>query len=86
MRANNVKYIIGYVAKHIKSLCIVFIALFSVSVSLLSIGIVFRKLVDNGMSHDRVTEINNSIFLIGVLIGIFAIGSFFRSYFINVIA
>lgn len=86
MRATNVKYIIGYVAKHIKSLCIVFIALFSVSVSLLSIGIVFRKLVDNGMSHDRITEINNSIFLIGILIGIFAIGSFFRSYFINVIA
>ena len=86
MRANNVKYIIGYVTKHIKSLCIVFIALFSVSVSLLSIGIVFKKLVDNGMSHDRITEINNSIFLIGVLIGIFAIGSFFRSYFINVIA
>lgn len=86
MRANNVKYIIGYVAKHIKSLCIVFIALFSVSVSLLSIGIVFRKLVDNGMSPDRISEINISIFLLGVLIGIFAIGSFFRSYFINVVA
>lgn len=86
MSANNVKYIIGYVAKHIKSLCVVFIALFSVSASLLSIGIVFRKLVDNGVSSDRIAEIHNSIFLISILIGIFAIGSFFRSYFINVIA
>lgn len=86
MSANNVKYIIGYVAKHIKSLCMVFIALFSVSASLLSIGIVFRKLVDNGVSSDRIAEIHNSIFLISILIGIFAIGSFFRSYFINVIA
>lgn len=86
MRTNNLKYIINYVSKHIKSLCIVFIALFSVSVSLLSIGIVFRKLVDNGVSPDRINEINNSMFLIGILIGIFAIGSFFRSYFINVIA
>ena len=86
MSTNNVKYIIGYVAKHIKSLCIVFIALLSVSASLLSIGIVFRKLVDNGVSPDRIAEIHNSIFLISILIGIFAIGSFFRSYFINVIA
>lgn len=86
MSANNVKYITGYVAKHIKSLCVVFIALFSVSASLLSIGIVFRKLVDNGVSPDRIAEIHNSIFLISILIGIFAIGSFFRSYFINVIA
>ena len=85
MITNNIKYITGYVAKHIKSLCVVFIALLSVSASLLSIGIVFRKLVDNGVSSDQITEIHSAVFLISVLIGVFAVGSFFRSYFINVI-
>ncbi len=85
MITNNIKYIAGYVTKHIKSLCVVFIALLSVSASLLSIGIVFRKLVDNGVSSDQVLEIHNAIFLISILICIFAAGSFFRSYFINVI-
>ena len=79
MITNNVKYIAGYVTKHIKSLCVVFIALLSVSASLLSIGIVFRKLVDNGVSSDQVSEIHNAIFLISILICIFAAGSFFVS-------
>ena len=86
MITNNIQYITGYVTKHIKSLCVVFVALFSVSSALLSIGVVFRKLVDNGVSSDQVSEIHNAVFLISVLIGVFAVGSFFRSYFINVIA
>lgn len=86
MITNNVKYISAYVTKHTKSLCIVFIALLSVSASLLSIGVVFRRLIDNGVSSDQIAEIHNAVFLISILICIFAVGSFFRSYFINVIA
>lgn len=82
---SNIKHIIGYVTEHLKSLSIVFVALLGVSASLLSIGIVFRRLVDNGVSADQVSEIHNAVFWISILIAIFAIGSFFRSYFINVI-
>ncbi len=82
---SNIKHIIGYVTEHLKSLSIVFVALLGVSASLLSIGIVFRRLVDNGVSADQVSEIHNAIFWISILISIFAVGSFFRSYFINVI-
>jgi ATP-binding cassette, subfamily B, bacterial len=85
MIAGNISYIFKYVQKHLKNLVVVFIALLSVSVSLLVIGTVFRKLIDNGVSPDRISEINKAIFFIGILVIIFAIGSFFRSYFINVI-
>jgi ATP-binding cassette, subfamily B, bacterial len=85
MVSKNIREIIGYVADHFKSLCIVLVALLSVSASLLSIGIVFRKLVDKGVSADQVSEIHNAIFLMIALIAIFAVGSFLRSYYINVI-
>jgi len=85
MITSNIKHIIGYVTEHLKSLCIVFTALLSVSAALLSIGVIFRRLVDNGVSADQVSEIHNAIFLISILIAVFAVGSFFRSYFINVI-
>lgn len=85
MISKNVKLIAGYLAQHIKSLIVVLIALLSVASSLLAIGYVFRKLVDNGLGKDQMLEIHNSIYLISILICIFALGSFFRSYFINVI-
>ncbi len=86
MISKNVKLIAGYLAEHIKSLTVVFVALLSVVSSLLATGYIFRKLVDNGLVKDQMLEIHNSICLISVLICIFASGSFFRSYFINVIA
>jgi ATP-binding cassette subfamily B protein len=85
MITKNIRVIIGYVTEHLKSLCVVLVALLSVSASLLSIGIVFRKLVDNGVSADQVAEIHNAIFLMIGLIAVFAVGSFLRSYYINVI-
>ena len=85
MIKSNVKHIISDVAEHTKSLCVVFFALFSVASALLLIGTVFRHLVDKGLSADRITEIHSAILIIIFLISIFALGSFFRSYFINVI-
>ena len=83
---NNLKYLARYVTQHVKSLIIVLVALLSVAASLLAIGFVFRKLVDYGFGGDQISEIHASVYLISLLIGIFSIGSFFRSYFINVIA
>ncbi len=85
MIGNNVKHLAGYVIQHTRSLIIVLVALLSVATSLLAIGFVFRKLVDYGLGGDQISEIHNSIYLISLLIGIFSVGSFFRSYFINVI-
>ncbi|NRB11311.1 MAG: ATP-binding cassette domain-containing protein [Rickettsiaceae bacterium] len=62
------------------------IALSSVSATLLAIGYIFRKLIDTGLATSEVSAINNTIFSLIILIVIFAIGSFFRSYSINNIA
>ena len=83
---NNIKYLAGYVTQHIKSLIIVLVSLLSVAASLLAIGFVFRKLVDYGFGSEQISEIHASVYLISLLIGIFSVGSFFRSFFINVIA
>lgn len=82
----NIKELGKYLAEHRGSLAIVFIALCSITSSLLAIGFVFRKLIDNGVSADAVVDIHRSIYLLYGLIIIFAVGSFFRSYFINIIA
>ena len=83
---NNVKILLGYLKNHKFNLIIVFCSLFTVALSLLGVGTVFRHLVDNGLSTNQLNSINNSIFLTSGLIAIFAIGSFFRSYFINIVA
>jgi len=83
---NNVRILLGYLKNHKFNLVIVFCSLFTVALSLLGVGTVFRHLVDNGLSTNELNSINNSIFLTSGLIATFAIGSFFRSYFINIVA
>ena len=78
---NNVKILLGYLKNHKFNLIIVFCSLFTVALSLLGVGTVFRHLVDNGLSSNQLNSINNSIFLTSGLIAIFAIGSFFRGRF-----
>lgn len=83
---NNIKILLGYLKNHKSNLIIVFCSLFTVALSLLGVGTVFRHLVDNGLSANQLNSINNAIFVTSGLIAIFAIGSFFRSYFINIVA
>lgn len=83
---NNVRILLGYLKNHKFNLVIVFCSLFTVALSLLGVGTVFRHLVDNGLSTNELNSINNAIFLTSGLIATFAIGSFFRSYFINIVA
>ncbi|MBA2628460.1 MAG: ATP-binding cassette domain-containing protein [Rickettsiaceae bacterium] len=83
--SSNVKVLSLYLVGHIKSLLVVLISLLSVSASLLLIGFVFRRLIDNGLNSGQIGVVHNSIYLICVLICIFAVGSFFRSYYINLI-
>ena len=83
---NNIKILLGYLKNHKFNLIIVFCSLFTVALSLLGVGTIFRHLVDNGLSTNQLNSINNAIFLTSGLIAIFAIGSFFRSYFINIVA
>lgn len=85
MISKNIKDLAGYVIQHKKSLLIVLISLLIVATSVLSIGFVFRKLIDQGVGGDQINEVHNSVYLISFLIAVFSVGSFFRSYFINVI-
>jgi ATP-binding cassette subfamily B protein len=85
MLKNNIRQLSSYLGLYKANLVIVFLSLFTVAASLLCMGHVFRRLVDNGLGSNQAGEINHSIYLISLLIGIFAIGSFFRSYFINMV-
>lgn len=83
---SNVRHLASYVLRHKKNLVVVFSSLFLVACSILAIGVVFRRLVDSGLSAEHMEQVNNSIYMILLLISCFSVGSFFRSYFINVIA
>jgi ATP-binding cassette subfamily B protein len=82
---NNIKQLFGYLKNYKANLFIVFCSLFIVAISLLQVGAVFKELVDNGLSANKLDSINSSILLMSILIAIFAVGSFFRSYFINLV-
>ncbi len=82
---DNIKTLLVYLKNYKSNLIVVFCSLFVVAVSLLGLGSVFRQLVDNGLVGNQLSSINNSVFAISLLIGIFAVGSFFRSYFINIV-
>lgn len=82
---SNIKELGLYLVVHIKSLLVVLVSLLSVSASLLLIGFVFRRLVDKGLGAEQIGVVHSSIYLICGLICVFAIGSFFRSYYINLI-
>ena len=82
---NNIKELGQYLYSHVYALIIVLVSLFSVTLSLLLIGYVFRQLIDNGLVQDKIEIIHHSIYVICILIAIFALGSFFRSYYINLI-
>ncbi|MGC0372335.1 MAG: hypothetical protein DGJ47_001047 [Rickettsiaceae bacterium] len=86
MLGPNLKELQGYLLQHLRMLFVVSIALISVTMALLSIGYIFRELIDQGISSNQRIIINESIFTICGLIAVFAVGSFFRSYFINLIA
>lgn len=80
---NNVRHLLGYLVSYKLQIAIVFTALVLVSLSLLCLGSVFRHLVDHSIGDRNSHSINYSIGLISGLIAVFAIGSFVRSFFIN---
>lgn len=75
-----------YLRKHTTKLVGVVIALLSVSASVLLMGTVFRKFIDAGISQSEAHIINESIIEIAGLVIIFSVGSFCRSYLINMVA
>lgn len=82
---DNIKVLLGYLRNHKTNLIIVFLSLLIVAISLLGMGTVFRYLIDHGLVENQLSSINHSIFFISLLIAIFALGSFFRSYSINLV-
>ncbi|MCA0254192.1 MAG: ATP-binding cassette domain-containing protein [Proteobacteria bacterium] len=82
----EVRQLINYLLKHFRSLTIVMVSLFAVSASLLLIGYVVRRLIDKGLTLEQMNNVHSSIIFLSVLIAIFSIGSFFRSYYINLIS
>lgn len=78
-----IKQLIPYLKFYKVDLVIVLIALLSVSASLLMLGQVFKYLIDKGLGVNYVGAINKSVWLICVLVIIFGVSSFLRSYFIN---
>lgn len=83
MITNVVQKLLKYLRGYKLDFSIVIVALFCVSGSLLILGYAFRQLVDNGLKVNYLEAINQYILLICILIIIFGISSFFRSYFIN---
>ena len=83
MITNVVRKLLKYLRGYKLDFSIVMVALFCVSGSLLILGYAFRQLVDNGLKVNYLEAINQYILLICILIIIFGISSFFRSYFIN---
>ncbi|WP_323738516.1 ABC transporter ATP-binding protein [Candidatus Trichorickettsia mobilis] len=75
-----------YIKLYKQDIIIVMISIISVSGSLLMLGQAFKQLIDNGLTTKYISSVNNSISLICLLIIIFGISSFFRSYFINKVA
>ncbi|MCP5369684.1 MAG: ATP-binding cassette domain-containing protein [Rickettsiaceae bacterium] len=83
---NNIFELILYLRLHKARLFGVIIALFCVAFSVLLMGTIFRKFIDFGISQGETDIINEAIIEIAGLIIIFSVGSFCRSYFINMIA
>jgi ATP-binding cassette subfamily B protein len=83
---SNIFELVFYLRKHKAKLAGVIIALLSVSGSVLLMGTVFRKFIDAGISQNEAHIINESIIEIAGLVIIFSVGSFCRSYLINIIA
>ncbi len=75
------KYLICYKL----NLFVVFISLIAVSGSLLMIGYLIQLLVDQGLSNKHVFFVNRIIIFLVVFIICFAVASFFRLYFINLV-
>ncbi len=86
MKNKYVMQLKSYLSQHFYLLILVFISLLAVSASLLLLGVFFREFIDFGLSTGKINHINSVIKNICLLIAIFAISSFCRSYFINLIA
>jgi ATP-binding cassette subfamily B protein len=83
---SNIKELLKHLVQYKWQLAVVLISLLCVSFALLGIGLVFRHLVDYGISDSSNHIINQAILYICCLVTIFAIGSFYRSYSINMVA
>ena len=86
MHKGSIKELITYLRLFKRELFIVFISLFTVAFSILGIGYVLRMIIDDGLIQMRIGNLNSNIILMSVLIVIFTISSFYRSYYINSIA
>lgn len=78
--------LITYLKSFKCELFIVFISLFAVASSILGIGYVLRMIIDAGLIEEKLSNLNFYILLMTFLIIIFAISSYYRSYYINIIA
>lgn len=83
MITHSNRQLFQYLKFYQRDLAIVMMALFCVAVSLLALGRAMRKLVDEGLKSGHIEGVNHSILLICLITLIFAVSSFFRSYFIN---
>ncbi len=82
-KSSSIGQLLSYVKSYKKDIAVALFALLAVSTSLLSIGLLFRNLVDHGLSKASYESLRSSIYHILILIFIFAIGSFLRSFYIN---
>ncbi|RYE06133.1 MAG: ATP-binding cassette domain-containing protein [Rickettsiaceae bacterium] len=83
MNIMNLKRLGGYLASYKIDLSIVMISLCCVSAALLILGQILKRLIDNGLGTSQFLIVNQEILTICLVILIFGISSFFRSYNIN---
>ncbi|MBF8246846.1 MAG: ABC transporter ATP-binding protein [Rickettsia sp.] len=83
----NFQFLIKYLKQHKYSLLIVLFALITTSITMLLIGYNFSQIIKiisiNENSLKSSSKLNKEIIEINLLIFVFSLGSFIRSYFIN---
>ena len=79
-----IQRILSYILRHRRSLIIISISLLTVSLSFILLGEAFKGFINTGIAD--LPSINNSIVMIIILIVVFGVGSFIRSFYVNYLA
>ena len=69
-----------------KELIIVMLSIAAVSSAMLSLGHTIKLFIDQGIKTNNVHALNQTIIYLGIAVVVLAVGSFFRSFYINSIS
>ena len=86
MKHPILKKLLIELATYKKELLIVMLSIAAVSASMLSLGHTIKLFIDHGIKAQNVQALNQTIIYLAIAVIVLAIGSFFRSFYINSIS